>query len=251
MDHYDLDVLKQMAEAVESKAHQMGLPVVFAGVDDGGNLMLLHRMAGSLLVSLNTAVNKAYTAAAFQQPTANLKDPSSPTGDIPGIPDAEDGRVVIDIGAGLPIFVDGRLAGGIGVSGGTPDGLHHGQARTERSSEGEVEMSTISPDLVRQVIEDVVKEVSRQGAIPGGGRRWHLLDMDSAISAADKAWRQYLDCSMKDRARFIQAVRDVSSLDENVEYMAKATVEETGMGRVDDKIFKNKAAALQSSAPKI
>ncbi|MEA5121031.1 MAG: cob(I)yrinic acid a,c-diamide adenosyltransferase [Propionibacterium sp.] len=120
LDHYDLDVLKQMAEAVESKAHQMGLPVVFAGVDDGGNLMLLHRMAGSLLVSLNTAVNKAYTAAAFQQPTADLKDPSSPTGDIPGIQNFEDGRVVV-FGGGLPIFVDGRLAGGIGVSGGTPD----------------------------------------------------------------------------------------------------------------------------------
>ena len=107
-------------------------------------------------------------------------------------------------------------------------------------------MSTISPDLVRQVIEDVVKEVVAKAQSQAGAGDGIFSDMDSAISAADKAWRQYLDCSMKDRARFIQAVRDVSSLDENVEYMAKATVEETGMGRVDDKIFKNKAAALQT-----
>jgi len=66
----------------------------------------------------------------------------------------------------------------------------------------------------------------------------------SAVTAADAAWRTYLECSMKDRARFIQAIRDVTSLPENVEYMARATVEETGMGRVDDKITKNRAAAL-------
>ena len=89
MDHYDLDVLKQMAEAVESKAHQMGVPIVFAGVDDGGNLMLLHRMAGSLLGSSTSRSTRPITAAAFQLPTADLKDPSSPTGDIPGIQNFE------------------------------------------------------------------------------------------------------------------------------------------------------------------
>ncbi|WIY84031.1 cob(I)yrinic acid a,c-diamide adenosyltransferase [Propionimicrobium sp. PCR01-08-3] len=120
LDHYDLDLLKQMSEAAEAKAREMGLPMVFAGVDAGGNLMLLHRMQGSLLVSLNTAANKAYTAAAFQQPTADLKDLSAETGPIPGIQNFEDGRVVV-FGGGLPIFVDGQLAGGIGVSGGSPD----------------------------------------------------------------------------------------------------------------------------------
>ncbi len=120
LKRFDLDVLKLMAEAAEEKATQMRLPLVFAGVDAGGNLMLLHRMAGSLLVSLNTAANKAYTAAAFQQPTADLKDQSAQTGPIPGIQNFEDGRVVV-FGGGLPIFVDGQLAGGIGVSGGSPD----------------------------------------------------------------------------------------------------------------------------------
>ncbi|GAA2182794.1 aldehyde dehydrogenase EutE [Brooklawnia cerclae] len=106
-------------------------------------------------------------------------------------------------------------------------------------------MSTISPEVVRQVVQEVVKEVvGRSQAAPTPVGDGIFADMDSAVTAADTAWRTYLECSMKDRARFIQAIRDVTSLPENVEYMARATVEETGMGRVDDKITKNRAAAL-------
>ncbi|GAA2182791.1 two-domain cob(I)yrinic acid a,c-diamide adenosyltransferase PduO [Brooklawnia cerclae] len=115
---YDLSVLKQMAEAAEAKAAELAVPVVFAGVDAGGHLVLLHRMADSLLGSLDLAMNKAYTAAAFKQPTADLKDPSTPSGELHGIQNSNNGRVVV-FGGGLPVFVDGRIAGGIGVSGGT------------------------------------------------------------------------------------------------------------------------------------
>lgn len=107
-------------------------------------------------------------------------------------------------------------------------------------------MSTISPDLVRKVIQDVIQEVIGKGQAPAVATDGIFEDMDAAVNAADKAWRQYMDCSMADRARFIQAIRDLASSDENAEYMAKATVEETGMGRVEDKILKNKIAALQT-----
>ena len=108
-------------------------------------------------------------------------------------------------------------------------------------------MSTISPDVVRQVIQEVVLEVvAKAQASHNGASDGIFPDMDAAITAADKAWRRYTECTMADRARFIQAIRDVASLDENVRFMAEATVEETGMGRVDDKILKNKAAALQT-----
>lgn len=115
---YDLAALKAMAEAAEARATAIGVPIVFAGVDAGGNLMLLHRMADSLLGSLDIAINKAYTSAAFKLPTAALADPSRPDGELHGIQHTNDGRVVV-FGGGLPIFCDGRLAGGIGVSGGT------------------------------------------------------------------------------------------------------------------------------------
>lgn len=115
---YDLAACKAMAEAAEAEATRVGVPIVFAAVDAGGNLMLLHRMADSLLGSIDIAVGKAFTAAAFKLPTAALKDASAPSGDLHGIQNSNDGRVVV-FGGGLPIFVDGRIAGGIGVSGGT------------------------------------------------------------------------------------------------------------------------------------
>jgi ATP:cob(I)alamin adenosyltransferase len=115
---YDLATLKAMAEAAEAKACELGVPIVFAGVDEGGNLMLLHRMADSLLGSIDIAIGKAFTSAAFKLPTAALKDPSTPEGALHGIQNSNGGRVVV-FGGGLPVFVDGRIAGGIGVSGGT------------------------------------------------------------------------------------------------------------------------------------
>jgi len=117
---YDLSALKSMAEAAEARAAELGVPIVFAGVDAGGNLMLLHRMADSLLGSIDIAVNKAFTSAAFKLPTAALAGPSQPTGDLHGIQHSNSGRVVV-FGGGLPVFSGGRIAGGIGVSGGTVD----------------------------------------------------------------------------------------------------------------------------------
>ncbi|MFT4110961.1 cob(I)yrinic acid a,c-diamide adenosyltransferase [Propionicimonas sp.] len=115
---YDLATLKRMADAAEARAVELGVPIVFAGVDAGGNLLLLHRMADSLLGSIDIAVNKAYTSAAFKLPTAALHDASAPSGELHGIQNSNAGRVVV-FGGGLPVFTDGRIAGGIGVSGGT------------------------------------------------------------------------------------------------------------------------------------
>ena len=117
---YDLAQLKCMAEAAEAKACELGIPIVFAGVDAGGNLMLLHRMSDSLLGSIDIAIGKAFTSAAFKLPTSALKDPSTPAGELQGIQNSNGGRVVV-FGGGLPVFLDGHIAGGIGVSGGTVD----------------------------------------------------------------------------------------------------------------------------------
>lgn len=106
---------------------------------------------------------------------------------------------------------------------------------------------TISPELIQQVVRETVREViSRQdsGTDAPSGTDGIFTDMNSAVDAADVAWRQYMDCSLRDRNRFIQAIRDVASEPDNLEYMATATVEETGMGNVPHKILKNRYAAL-------
>lgn len=115
---YDLAAAKLMAEAAEAKGQELGVPIVFVAVDAGGNPILLHRMADSLLGSIDVASGKAFTAAAFKLPTADLKEASTPDGPLYGIQQSNNGRVVV-FGGGLPIFVNGLIAGGIGVSGGT------------------------------------------------------------------------------------------------------------------------------------
>ncbi len=103
-------------------------------------------------------------------------------------------------------------------------------------------MTTLSPETVRKVVEQVVRKVaSHDGTAAAGGGIF--ADMESAVVAADAAWRQYMGCSMKDRARFVKAIRDLALVPENLEYMARCAVEETGMGNVPDKIAKNRAAA--------
>jgi propionaldehyde dehydrogenase len=103
-------------------------------------------------------------------------------------------------------------------------------------------MTSISPEVVRKVVAEVVREVVGRGGTPVVSDGI-FADMDAAVVAADTAWRAYLDCSMKDRARFVKAVRDVALVPENLEYMARCAVEETGMGNIPDKIAKNRAAA--------
>ncbi len=111
-----LALCKRLAEAVESRAADLGVPVVFAAVDPAGNPILLHRMADSLLGSLDIAMNKAWTANAFKQSTATLGRAAA--AGLPSLADGNRGRIVL-FGGGEPVFARGRLLGGLGVSGGT------------------------------------------------------------------------------------------------------------------------------------
>ena len=114
----DLCAAKALAEAAEAKASEMGVPIVFAAVDSGGNLILVHRMTDSLLASIDIAINKAYTSAALKAATANLADLARPDGPLYGIEASNQGRLIL-FGGGLPVFCQGWISGGIGVSGGT------------------------------------------------------------------------------------------------------------------------------------
>ena len=115
---FSLASLQRMAKRAEEKAEQMGVPVVFAAVDRGGNLMLLQRMEGALLASVEIASGKAYTASALKMPTHELGQAAGQDGPLYGIETAIPGKIVL-FGGGFPYVVDGEVVGGIGVSGGT------------------------------------------------------------------------------------------------------------------------------------
>lgn len=108
------------AELVSWRAREhaevIGKPMVIAVTDDSGNLLSFCRMDGAPLLSIDLAVNKAWTAVAFGIPTHQWhefikEDPPLAAG-APSIP-----RLVV-FGGGYPITVDAGVVAGIGVSGG-------------------------------------------------------------------------------------------------------------------------------------
>ncbi|WP_240374169.1 cob(I)yrinic acid a,c-diamide adenosyltransferase [Bacillus piscicola] len=113
-----LDDAYPLAKAAEEKAASVGVPVVVAVVDRGGNTVLLHRMPGSILGSLDIAPNKAYTAAAFNMTTDTLADAVQPGAELYGLPWSNDNKIV-PFGGGFPLIRAGHVVGGIGISGGT------------------------------------------------------------------------------------------------------------------------------------
>jgi len=84
---------------------------------DGGAQAFL-RMDGTLPISTELATNKAYTAAAIRIPTHQLGDLSQPGAPLYSIQNGHQGRIVI-FGGGFPLSLDGKVVGGIGISGGS------------------------------------------------------------------------------------------------------------------------------------
>lgn len=113
-----LEVAEKMAARAREKAKEIGVPMVIAVVDEGGNVIMLQRMANALLGSIDIALNKAFTAVAFQNSTDRLGADAQPGKSLYGIETSNGGRVVI-FGGGFPYVYQGRIVGAVGVSGGT------------------------------------------------------------------------------------------------------------------------------------
>ncbi|TFH50098.1 MAG: heme-binding protein [Lysobacterales bacterium] len=113
-----LDFALDLIAAAQEKAKEIGVPMVIAVVDAGGNLVAQHRMDDALLVSIDISLNKAYTAVAVKLPTNELAPLAHPGGPLFGISNADRGRVVV-FGGGIPLKHNDAIIGGIGVSGGT------------------------------------------------------------------------------------------------------------------------------------
>ena len=105
-------------EAAIGKAKQIGQPMNIAIVDAGTNLTAFMRMDGAWLGSIDIAINKAFTAKAFDSSTRELGRNSQPGDQFFGIHASNHRRVMIFAG-GIPIKVNGQIVGVVGVSGGS------------------------------------------------------------------------------------------------------------------------------------
>lgn len=112
-----------MIEAAKKKAESLGVPMNVAVVDEGANLVAFARMDGAWLGSIEIARNKAYTARAFDMSTKELAKISQPGDPAYGIASSTEHKIAIFPG-GVPLLVDGKVVGAVGVSGGKPDQDH-------------------------------------------------------------------------------------------------------------------------------
>ncbi|MDW7669696.1 MAG: cob(I)yrinic acid a,c-diamide adenosyltransferase [Bacillota bacterium] len=114
----DIELAKKMAELAEKKSKKIKVPIVFSVVDDGGNLILLHKIEGTLLASTDISINKAYTANALKMPTHELYELAQPGKPLYGIEATNQGKIVL-FGGGYPLKIDDKIVGAIGISGGS------------------------------------------------------------------------------------------------------------------------------------
>src|SRR6266851_63445 len=111
-----IETAKKAAAAALSEARRNNWTMAVAVVDPGGHLVYFERMDDTQAGSATVAQDKARSAALFKRPTKAFQDTLAAGGDgfrVLGI------RGAVPVEGGLPLIVDGAIAGGIGVSGGT------------------------------------------------------------------------------------------------------------------------------------
>jgi uncharacterized protein GlcG (DUF336 family) len=109
-----LEAAKKMMAAAEAEALKQGWRMAIAIVDEAGNLILFEKLDDTQPGSIAVATNKARTAANFKRSTKTLEDmvASGRTAFL-----AVEG--LLPLQGGVPVTVDGRVIGAVGVSGGT------------------------------------------------------------------------------------------------------------------------------------
>ncbi|MBQ3115210.1 MAG: heme-binding protein [Clostridia bacterium] len=115
-----LEIADELINAVNEKAKEMGVNAVCAVSNSEGNIIAVKCMDGSYIASYDIAVNKAYTVTALKMSTKTLKPMAQPGQPLYGIQFTNNGKIVI-FGGGDPLYCNGEIVGGLGVSGGTEE----------------------------------------------------------------------------------------------------------------------------------
>jgi uncharacterized protein GlcG (DUF336 family) len=112
-----LDEARRAIAAGERKALELKIPYSIAVVDAAGGLVAFARMDGAWLGGVDIAIDKAWTARAFDMPTDALARIAQSGQQGFGVNTTNDCRVVI-FGGGIPVKASGAVVGAVGASGG-------------------------------------------------------------------------------------------------------------------------------------
>lgn len=115
-----LEKAKKLASIVEKEAARIGVNAVVAVSNSAARPVLVECMDDSYIASYDVAFNKAYTVVALKMSTSTLKKLSQPGESLYGIQFTNQGQIVI-FGGGEPLYENGKIVGGLGVSGGSEE----------------------------------------------------------------------------------------------------------------------------------
>ncbi len=111
-----LENAKKAAAPAIAEAVKNHWTMAVAVVDPSGNLVYYEKMDDTQLGSANVSIDKARSAALFKRPTKALQDALAASGEGLRLLRIQ-GAVPVE--GGIPLVMDGKIVGAIGVSGGS------------------------------------------------------------------------------------------------------------------------------------
>ena len=113
-----LEQARKVAAAADAEARKNSWPVAITVVDTAGQLVLFQRADNTQTASVNVAQDKAVSAAMYRRPTKVMQDAVAGGGGGVRFLNLRGASVVE---GGLPLYIDGKIVGAIGVSGGSSE----------------------------------------------------------------------------------------------------------------------------------
>lgn len=113
------EICDRLCTAAREKGREAGVEIRFAVCDENGLSRVYRRFGEALVLSITLVPGKAYTADVTQCKTKDVAACAVEGGTLPAI-QSNDPKITL-VAGGYPLFVNGKIAGGIGVGGGTEE----------------------------------------------------------------------------------------------------------------------------------
>lgn len=113
------ELCDKLCSAALKKSKEVGIDISFAVCDENGLPRMYRRYGEALVLSITLVPGKAYTAAVTQCKTKDVAAAAAEGQSLMAI-QTSDPRITL-VAGGYPLFVNGKIVGGIGVGGGTEE----------------------------------------------------------------------------------------------------------------------------------
>ena len=113
------EICDTLCAAAKEKSKELGIDISIAISDENGLPRVYRRYGEALVLSITLVPGKAYTSAVTQCKTKDVAAAAAEGAALMAI-QTNDPRITL-VAGGYPLFVNGKIAGGIGVGGGTEE----------------------------------------------------------------------------------------------------------------------------------